>query len=192
MSPKGFYFNQDSCVGCRTCQVACKDKNDLELGTIYRRVESYEVGQFPQAKAYQLTKTCNHCANPECVRVCPAGAMYVDEEDGTVQHDDEVCIGCETCVNACPYGVPQYRPELKITGKCDACITLRAAGEETACVSSCPMRSLEFGDIEELRAKYPDAVDVIAVLPDPSQTAPSLAIVPKPAALENDYVAITI
>ena len=187
MARKGFYFDMALCMGCRTCQVACKDRNGLETGTIYRRVETYEVGAYPTATAYQLSRTCNHCENPECVRVCPVGAMHVDEEDGTVQHDDETCIGCESCVKACPYGVPQYRPDFKISGKCDACLPLRQAGEENACVAACPLRAIEFGDIEELRARHPEAVDAIAVLPEP-KTEPSIAIEAKPAALEPDPV----
>lgn len=179
-------------MGCRTCQIACKDKNGLEIGTIYRRVETYEVGEYPTPMTYQLSRTCNHCEDPECVRVCPVGAMYVDEDDGTVQHDDDKCIGCQSCVKSCPYGVPQYRAELNIAGKCDACLPLRKAGEVNACVAACPLRALEFGDIDELRAAHPDAVDAIAVLPDPSQTTPSLAINAKQAALEQGYTKFII
>lgn len=191
MARKGFYFNQDACVGCRTCQVACKDKNDLEIGTIYRKVDSFETGEFPTSMLYHLTHSCNHCESPACVANCPTGAMFIDEEDGTVQHDDEVCIGCETCAKSCPYEVPQIRPELGIVGKCDACLSLRKNGEENACVSSCPMRALEFGDIDELRAKHGSAVNQIAVLPEPT-TNPSVAIDAKPAALEEDWVTVLV
>ena len=191
MARKGFYFNQAKCIGCRTCQVACKDKNDLEIGVIYRKVDLFEVGEFPTAVAYPFSHTCNHCETPACTANCPTGAMYVNEEDGTVQHDDVICIGCEACVKSCPYGVPQYRPELKITGKCDACLGLRNNGESVACVASCPMRAIEFGDIEELRAAHPDAVDKIAVLPEP-ETSPSVAIDAKPAALEEGWVSVLI
>ena len=192
MARKGFFFNQAKCIGCRTCQVACKDKTDLEIGVVYRRFDLFEVGEFPVAAAYGLSRTCNHCENPACVAKCPVGAMRIDEEDGTVQHDDGTCIGCQSCVKACPYGVPQYRAELKITGKCDGCIGLRSSGEPNACVASCPMRALEFGDIDELRAKHPDAVDVVAALPDPSQTTPSVAIDAKPSALEAGFVQVLV
>ena len=192
MTRQGFYFDNRRCVGCRTCQVACKDKNDLAVGILFRRVDSYQVGTYPDAMLYHYASTCNHCEAPECVAVCPNQAMYVDEEDGTVQHDDSKCIGCQYCVNACPYGVPQYRPDLKISGKCDACFALRGAGEENACVAACPMRALDFGDIEELRAKYPDAVDAIAALPDPSKTHPSVLIEAKPSSLETEFTEILI
>ncbi len=111
MSKMGFYFNQKKCVGCRTCQVACKDKNDLEVGELFRHVTSYQAGKYPNAMLYHYAATCNHCMDPACVAACPNGAMYVDEEDGTVQHDDTKCLGCQYCVEACPYSVPVYIEE---------------------------------------------------------------------------------
>lgn len=188
MARQGFYFNNRKCAGCRTCQVACKDKNDLRVGELFRRVASYQVGAYPNAMLYHYASTCNHCETPACVSVCPNQAMYINEEDGTVQHDDSKCIGCQYCVNACPYGVPQYMEDIQLTHKCDACIDLRQNGELPACVAACPMRALEFGPIDELRAAHPDAVNQITVLPDPSQTNPSVAIDAKRAALEPNPV----
>ena len=104
-----------------------------------------------------------------------------------MQHDDEKCIGCQYCVKACPYGVPQHIESIQKTHKCDGCIELRANGEQPACVAACPMRALEFGPIDELRAAHPDAVNAVAILPEP-KTEPSIAIVAKPAALEPDPV----
>ena len=192
MGRKGFYYNQSACIGCRTCQVACKDKNDLDVGTLFRTVTSYETGSFPDAHVYHYAATCNHCENPACVAVCPNAATYIDENDGTVQHDDEKCIGCQYCVKACPYGVPQYIEEIQKTHKCDACIGLRSTGENPACVAACPMRAIDFGDIEELRQAHPDAVDAIAILPDASQTNPSVAIDAKETALVSDPVAMML
>lgn len=191
-NPQGFYFNQQACIGCRTCQIACKDKNDLEVGTLFRKVLSFEVGTYPEAKLYHYSGSCNHCENPACVEVCPNQATYINEEDGTVQHDDEKCIGCEYCVKACPYGHPQYIEELKVVHKCDGCIGLRSAGEQPACVAACLMRALEFGAIDELRAAHPDATDEIAVLPDASQTNPSIAVDPRSAALEQEFRQLTM
>lgn len=192
MTHKGFYFNQSVCVGCRTCQVACKDKNDLPVGTLYRTVGTFESGVFPTAAGYHLSIACNHCENPACVRACPTGAMYIDDADGTVQHDDERCIGCKSCVMACPYDAPTYRAEMGIVGKCNACKELRDAGEQVACVASCPMRALEFGDIDELARKHPDAVNGVAALRDPSMTDPSLRIQAKKAALEEKFQQVII
>lgn len=185
MAKLGFYFNQDDCIGCKTCQLACKDKNDLPVGIVFRHVRDFEVGSYPDATLYHYAQTCNHCANPACVAVCPVGAMYVDEADGTVQHDDATCIGCQMCVKNCPYGVPQYDADLGISRKCDACKQLRDNGEPPACVAACQMRALEFGPYEELVAAHPEAVCDIAILPDSSETSPCTFIDVKAAALEE-------
>ena len=184
-NPQGFYFNQQACIGCRTCQVACKDKNDLEVGYLFRRVESFEVGEFPKPATFHYSGACNHCHTPACVEVCPAGATYINEEDGTVQHDDEACIGCGYCVKACLYGHPVLIEELNVVHRCDGCIDLRAAGEKPACVAACPMRALDFGPIEELRAAHPDGVNVVSVLPEPT-TDPSVVIDARQSALSGE------
>ena len=119
------------------------------------------------------------------MEVCPAGATYINEEDGTVQHDDEACIGCGYCVKACPYGHPVLIEELNVVHRCDGCIDLRAAGEKPACVAACPMRALDFGPIEELRAAHPDGVNVISVLPEPT-TDPSVVIDARQSALSGE------
>ena len=189
---KGFHYNQNACIGCRACQIACCDKNDLDPETVFRVVRTFEVGEYPSARAYHYSATCNHCTSPACVSVCPNQAMYIDEADGTVQHDDSRCIGCQYCANACPYGVPQYIEKLQLVHKCDACIDLRANGEQPACVAICPMRALEFDDIDKLRAKYGNAVSDLPVLPDSSQTSPSVVIEPRPAALEPSYKQVIV
>ncbi|RNL45060.1 4Fe-4S dicluster domain-containing protein [Paraeggerthella hongkongensis] len=192
MTKQGFYFDLTSCSGCRTCQVACKDKNALGVGTLFRHVHTFETGAYPEARLYSFAATCNHCMNPACVEACPNSAMYIDEEDGTVQHDDSKCIGCQYCVKACPYGVPQYIEESKLTHKCDGCIQLRKNGEVPACVAACPMRAIEFGSYDELLAAHPEAVSDVAVLPNSAETSPCTLINPKPAALEQDYRPVSL
>ena len=183
----GFYLDMKSCTGCRTCQIACKDKNDLPIGILYRRVETYEAGVFPKPDLYHLSRTCNHCENPACVANCPTGAMYQDEETGTVQHRDDECIGCQTCVNSCPYEIPQYFEDDKIVRKCDMCMDLVKAGENPACVDACMLRALEWGDIDELAAKHGDSVRDMAVLPASSQTGPRSLYTVTDDALKDTY-----
>ncbi|MDR1013410.1 MAG: 4Fe-4S dicluster domain-containing protein [Coriobacteriales bacterium] len=183
MAKQGFYYDQTSCIGCKTCQIACKDRNHLDVGTLFRRVETHERGTFPSPRVFHFAATCNHCANPACVSVCPTGAMFSDGTDGTVQHDDSMCIGCQYCVTACPYGNPRYLMALMVVHKCDACIPLRTHAERPACVAACPMRALEFGPLEELRERHPDATDALPSLPSPAYTQPSLLIDPNEAAL---------
>ena len=187
MGKLGFYYDATYCTGCKTCQIACKDKNRLDIGTIFRTVKDYEIGEYPNASIYHISMSCNHCENPACVTVCPTGAMYI-AEDGTVIHDDDMCIGCKSCVNICPYGVPQFDEDKNIVRKCDACASLRAKGMKPACVDACPMRALDFGDRDELIAKYgPDLVSDIAILPDSALTGPNVLIKAKPCALEEDF-----
>jgi anaerobic dimethyl sulfoxide reductase subunit B (iron-sulfur subunit) len=153
MANLGFYFDSSACSGCRTCQVACKDRNNLGLGLLYRNVRSYETGTYPNAIIYHYSAACNHCEAPACVANCPTGALRKSPDDGTTQRDDELCIGCGTCVKTCPYEVPVLLPSGK-AGSCDACKPFRDAGQNPVCVDACNMRCLDFGDIEELRAKY--------------------------------------
>lgn len=187
MERLGFYFDMTRCVGCKTCQVACKQRNGLPMGITYREVHTFEVGTYPDAGMCHVSATCNHCESPACVRACPVGAMHKSEEDGTVQHDDGLCIGCQTCVNSCPYGVPRYFPELKIVGKCYACKDTREFDGSPTCVAACGQRALEFGPLEELRAAHPNAVADIACFPDSADTDPSVLMDVQPRALEAEY-----
>ena len=79
----GFYLDQSRCTGCRACQVVCKDKNRLEVGTLYREAHSYTVGEFPKVQGFSYTFSCNHCEDPVCLKNCPTGAIY-KAADGTV------------------------------------------------------------------------------------------------------------
>ena len=187
MGRLGFYFNNTQCTGCRTCQVACKDKNRLDVGTLFRHVDSYESGKYPEAMIYHFSMSCNHCENPACVAACASGAMY-KAEDGTVICDQELCDGCGNCVAACPYEAPKMIAETGKVNKCDACAYLRAKGENPACVDACLMRCLEFGDLDELAAKHgADLVNTLPFLADPALTNPALLIKPKKAATAEDY-----
>lgn len=179
----GFYFNANICVGCKTCQIACKDKNHLPVGVIWRRVVEYGGGSWVPRDGimdphgmfgYFTSITCNHCENPACVQVCPTGAMH-KEENGVVKVDAGKCVGCRYCEWACPYGAPQFHEGLGVMTKCDFCMDLVDQGQQPACVSACSMRALEFGDIEELRAKYGNEVE-FEPLPTSEITHPNLVI----------------
>ena len=148
MTQIGFYYDQTRCAGCKTCQVACKDKNRLGVGPVLRKVASRQVGTYPAVKLYHLSASCNHCESPACMAKCPTGALSKTDE-GAVVRDAEACIGCSSCVNACPYGHPQIDETTGLSVKCDACSEWRAAGYLPACVEACPYRALDFGDVEE-------------------------------------------
>ncbi len=193
MGKLGFYFDSAACSGCHTCQVACKDKNRLDVGTIFREVHSYESGSYPDAKIYHYSASCNHCQNPACLSACAAGAIYMDE-GGCVIIDTEMCDGCGVCVEVCPYQVPKFVGETGKVGKCDACASLRAKGENPACVDACLMRCLEFGDLDKLKSKHAgeDLKQTLPFLPDWQVTRPGILINPKECALAEDYRKVTI
>lgn len=180
----GFHFDATACNGCKACQVACKDKHDLPLGVMWRRVVEYTGGTWstsgdvstPNVFSYYTSMACNHCENPVCVQVCPTTAM-TQREDGTVFVDPDKCVGCRYCEWACPYSAPQFNADTGHMTKCDLCKDYRDTGQDPACVSACPVRALDWGPIEDLRAKY-GTENAIEPLPDPSITRPNLVITP--------------
>lgn len=189
----GFYFDNARCTGCKTCQMACKDYHDLAPEMTFRTVYDYEGGTWEDAGdgtfttdtfAYHVSVACNHCDMPACMAQCPQGAISKDEKTGLVTRDEEKCIGCGTCAKACPYGAPKVDEDAKKSVKCDACESRVAAGLAPVCVEACPLRALEFGEVDELKSAHPDAVAGIAPLPDPSITTPNLLINACPAAKE--------
>ena len=188
----GFYVNMQRCIGCRTCQVACKDRHKLQAaGPRTRRVETFECGAYPDVQMFHTTVTCNHCENPACVAGCPTGAMF-KSDDGTVQHIDDRCVVCRNCMLACPYGAPQLDEGENMIVKCDSCKALREDGRNPVCVDACPMRAIEFGDIDELRAKHGDAVSVLPVLPSADITHPNLLLDPTSGALRDDFNGVAL
>ncbi len=184
----GFYVDMQRCIGCRTCQVACKDRRDIHVaGPRMRRVDSFECGTYPDVSMFHLVLSCNHCESPACVANCPTGAMY-KAADGTVQHNDEPCIACQTCVQSCPYDAPQYVEADDLVQKCDTCSALRENGILPVCVASCPTRALDFGDMEELAAKYGEGlVSELPCLEPAATTNPNLLMKAHPAALRTDF-----
>lgn len=155
MTQYGFYVNAQTCIGCRTCQVACKDVKRLAVGEYFRKVDNYYTGAYTDVSMYHVSLSCNHCAEPACTAACPSGAMYKDGETGLVLHDGETCIGCESCVTACPYNAPTFIESLSIVKKCDGCAGLRSQGEQPARVALCPMRSIELAKSASLWQRTP-------------------------------------
>ena len=142
------------CVGCLACMVACKAVNNVPIGSYWNKV--LRIGPSLKAGAtsahdvemYYLPVQCQHCENPECVKVCPTGASH-KLEDGTVQIDKSKCIGCQFCAMACPYGVRYLNEEERVVEKCTLCQQRTAQGELPQCVAQCGGRARFFGDLEQ-------------------------------------------
>jgi anaerobic dimethyl sulfoxide reductase subunit B (iron-sulfur subunit) len=178
MAQMGFYFDMTICSGCKCCQIACKDVKDLAVGYLYRRATDYEGGTFPNVWAATLSMACNHCESPACMAVCPVEAIVKNDEDGLVAIDAELCIGCQSCVTACPYEAPSYNPETNKVSKCDGCLNFLEMDEKPACVAACSSRCLYFGELSELEATYGSAglVRDLTILPDSAMTGPNFLI----------------
>ncbi len=180
MAQYGFYVDLNACIGCKACQVACKDRAHNEVGTNWRRVIEVGGGEWqkqgdawvPNIFAYFVPTACHHCSNPPCLPVCPTAAIEKDE-NGIVKINVDQCIGCHYCEWACPWGAPQFYEELQTVNKCDFCKDLVDAGGDPACVEACPMRAMDWGDIEELKAKYPNAVFPVEPLAGPEDFEPN-------------------
>ena len=176
MTHYGFALDEQRCIGCHTCSVACRVENNLPQGTWWNRAltdggEDMDTpaGIFPDVKMSYLTVACQHCENPACVKVCPVGATYRDEETGVVRQDYDKCIGCRMCMSACPYtGVRSFNWEepkftidfsvgdadvpshqKHVVEKCTMCWHRLAKGEEPACVEVCPARARFWGDLDD-------------------------------------------
>ena len=153
-----FFLDTQICTGCKTCIIACKDKNDLPPGVRWRRVVEFTGGDWSHHKdgtvsqnvfAYYISVGCNHCREPICVEVCPTTAMHQNDR-GIVTVDPGKCVGCRYCEWACPYSAPQFDTSIEQMTKCDFCEDKIEQGEEPACVAACPTRSLQFGEYDDL------------------------------------------
>jgi len=148
MTNYGFLIDQSKCIGCHACSTACKSENQVPLGVNRTWVKYVETGAYPDVRRrFQVTR-CNHCANPPCVRICPITAMY-QRADGIVEFDPSICIGCKSCMQACPYDSIYLDPETNTAAKCTFCAHRLDVGLEPACVVVCPEHAILAGDLND-------------------------------------------
>jgi anaerobic dimethyl sulfoxide reductase subunit B (iron-sulfur subunit) len=179
-----FYFDSSACSGCKACQAACKDKHDLPVNILWRRVYEIAGGNWtksgnvwvPGVFSYYVSMACHQCAKPICGDGCPTKAIY-KRQDGIVLLDTEACIGCRLCEWACPYGALQFDEATRLMTKCHFCFDYIDLGKPPACVAACPMRALDFGELADLRKKY-GGVSQVFPLPEAALTEPALVIKP--------------
>ena len=197
--PYAFYFDSSSCSGCKACQAACKDKNNLPPGVLWRRVYEVSGGEWTNIAeqgfspiwentvfAFNLSMACNHCMHPKCAGVCPVDAYEV-RPDGIVLINTQKCIGCGYCAWACPYDAPQMDKSAGFMTKCNLCFDYLDAGLPPACVAACPLRCLDLVEIGDTGTKKKGlrlweiaGEEHPFPLPKLSRTEPHLVIQPHP------------
>jgi formate dehydrogenase iron-sulfur subunit len=170
----GFFTDTSVCIGCKACEVACKEwnqvpedglaltgmsyDNSVGLGAdTWRHVAFIEqrqpvAGGQDQFRWLMASDVCKHCTHAACLDVCPTGALF-RTEFGTVVVQEDVCNGCGYCVPACPYGVIDRRQDDGRAWKCTLCYDRLSGGMEPACAKACPTESIQFGPLDELRER---------------------------------------
>src|SRR5712691_12105668 len=178
--PMGFFTDTTVCIGCKACEVACKEWNQLPAanggvrtlsGDSYdntRRLDGIHwrhvkfVEQFSadrrDGRWLMMSDVCKHCVRAGCLEVCPTGAIIRTEFD-TVVIQSDACNGCRDCIGACPFGVIDINPVSGTAQKCTLCYDRLKGGLEPACSKACPTDSIQFGSIVELRARAQKRVD---------------------------------
>jgi Fe-S-cluster-containing dehydrogenase component len=139
-----------ACIGCQTCMAACKLEHELPAGP--RPIVAIQTGPLETENgliSQYWPATCYHCDQPACVLVCPTGAMQ-KRDDGLVFSELDLCIGCQTCAVACPFGHPKLNPENGKIAKCDGCRERVDEGLWPACALKCPTGALSFGSTQDI------------------------------------------
>jgi Fe-S-cluster-containing dehydrogenase component len=172
----GIGIDINKCIGCGKCASACKQENNVPKEPFYFRswVEQYTIKKdgtievespnggidgFEQKipdeeifKSFFVPKMCNHCSKSPCTQVCPVGATF-ETPEGIVLVDENYCIGCRYCVQACPYGCRYIHPEKGTVDKCTLCIHRLKKGLQPACFEICPTEARIFGDLNDPGSK---------------------------------------
>jgi formate dehydrogenase iron-sulfur subunit len=182
MSPEpqprmGFFTDTSVCIGCKACEVACKEWNRVPPSPSGFSGESYDntldlgaddwrhVGFVEQARPdgmrwLMFSDVCKHCTHAACLDVCPTGALFRTEY-GTVVIQEDVCNGCGYCIPACPFGVIDRREDDGRAWKCPLCYDRLKDGQEPACAQACPTDSIQFGPLDELRERAEFRLEVL-------------------------------
>lgn len=203
MTHYGMAIDQSRCIGCHACAMACKVANNLPANVMYNRVLTVgsdyidcATGTYENPTLEYLPFQCQHCEEPACLEACPTGATQKDPDTGVVFVDDEMCIGCESCIKACPYeGVrtllpaePTYYLDMEVgeadapkhagntVEKCTFCRNLTARGEKPACMVLCPGRARWWGDLDDPESEVSKAIEgrEYTVLNEEAGTRPSV------------------
>jgi len=151
MSTYMLKHDEANCISCLACEVSCQSNKQLDHGVSPCKIVSVgpiEVDGQPRMRTVFMP--CFHCEEAWCVKACPTGAMQKREKDGIVHVEASLCIGCKSCIAACPWGTPQWDPVTRKVVKCDYCMDRVDAGLKPACVTKCVTGCLSFGEATEL------------------------------------------
>ena len=144
----GFVINNQTCIGCHACTVACKSEHDVPIGVNRTHVKYIEKGTFPDSTREFSVHRCNHCEDSPCTKICPTTALFT-RSDGIVDFDDDRFIGCKSCMQACPYDALYIDPDKGTAAKCNYCAHRIEHSYEPACVIVCPTESIVSGDLSD-------------------------------------------
>ena len=153
----GFVIDQTLCIGCHACTVACKTEHQVPLGVNRTWVKYIEKGAWPDTKRFFSVMRCNHCTDAPCVEICPTTALF-KRDDGIVDFDTDRCIGCKSCMQACPYDALYIDPDQHTAQKCNYCVHRVEVGIEPACVVVCPEQAIIAGDLDDPATKIAQMV----------------------------------
>lgn len=173
-------FDQNKCVGCSDCEVACRKVNEVPQGQVRLYVENKTDPAKPMEKKY-VRVSCQQCEDAPCVAVCPSKACHRDAKTGIVTMNPDDCIACKYCIVACPYDVRFINKKTKAAENCNFCLnTNLAKGHEPACVEACKYKALVFGDLND-ESSYINQIlqvkDAVRMKPT-FGTKPSLRYIP--------------
>ena len=144
----GFVIDHSRCIGCHACTVACKAENDVPVGSFRTWVKYTETGAFPAVKRHFAVLRCNQCTDAPCITICPVSALS-KREDGIVDVDPKVCIGCKGCMQGCPYDALYIHEGTGTAQKCHFCAHRVERGLAPACVIVCPTEAIIPGDFHD-------------------------------------------
>jgi len=186
----GMLVDMRKCIGCQACTVSCSVENQPPIGQFRTTVLQYEIDQAGDTAAamVSLPRLCNHCDEPPCVPVCPVQATF-QRTDGIVLVDNERCVGCGYCVQACPYDARFINHETQTADKCTFCEHRLEAGLLPACVESCVGGARVIGDLNDAHSEINRSIeahkDEIKVLKPGMQTKPHVFYIGLPDEFVN-------
>jgi Fe-S-cluster-containing dehydrogenase component/formate-dependent nitrite reductase membrane component NrfD len=144
----GFLIDQHRCIGCHACTVACKEEHNIPLGVNRTWVKYVEKGVYPDTRRHFAVLRCNHCDDAPCIEICPTVALF-RRPDGIVDFDNERCIGCKSCMQACPYDALYIDPDRNTAAKCNFDASRVEMGYKPACEVVCPTQAILSGDLDD-------------------------------------------